>query len=164
MEWEEQSAQVNVSQSSVSKESACDAGNPGSIPGSGRSPGEEIGYPLQYSWASLVVQLIKNRPQCGRPGFDPWRLPTPVFWPGEFHRLYSGLIILYCTHAFLLSPVQLYFYQVIVVLLRHVYMFCCREANSDSMLELFLWLAFCCFCHYNYTEQPASESCPSAWL
>ena len=43
-------------------DSACDAGNPGSIPGSGRSPGEGIGYPLQYSWASLVAQLVKNPP------------------------------------------------------------------------------------------------------
>ena len=38
--------------SSVGKESACNAGNPGLIPGSGRSAGEGIGYPLQYSWAS----------------------------------------------------------------------------------------------------------------
>ena len=44
----------------VSKESACNAGDPGLIPGSGRSAGEEIGYPLQYSWASLVAQLVKN--------------------------------------------------------------------------------------------------------
>ena len=48
--------------SSVGKESACNAGDPGSIPGSGRSPGEGIGYPLQYSWVSLVVQLVKNTP------------------------------------------------------------------------------------------------------
>ena len=48
--------------SSVSKESACNARNPGSIPGSGRSAGEGIGYPLQYSWASLVAQLVKNPP------------------------------------------------------------------------------------------------------
>ena len=41
-------------------ESACNAGDPGSIPGSGRSTGEGIGYPLQYSWASLVAQLAKN--------------------------------------------------------------------------------------------------------
>ena len=47
---------------SVGKESACIAGVPGSIPGSGRSTGEGIGYPLQYSWASLVVQLVKNLP------------------------------------------------------------------------------------------------------
>ena len=44
--------------SSVGKESAC---NPGE-PGSGRSPGEGISYPLQYSWASLVAQLVKNPP------------------------------------------------------------------------------------------------------
>ena len=48
--------------SSVGKESTCNAGDPGSIPGSGRSPGEGIGYRLQYSWASLVAQLIKNLP------------------------------------------------------------------------------------------------------
>ena len=38
------------------------AGDPRSIPGSGRSPGEGIGYPLQYSWASLVAQTVKNSP------------------------------------------------------------------------------------------------------
>ena len=48
--------------SSVGKESTCNAGDPGSIPESGRSPGEGIGYPLQYSWASLVAQLVKNLP------------------------------------------------------------------------------------------------------
>ena len=48
--------------SSVGKESVCNAGDPGSIPRSGRSPGEGIGYPLQYSRASLVAQLIKNPP------------------------------------------------------------------------------------------------------
>ena len=47
--------------SSVSKESACSAGHPGSIPGSGRSTGEGMGYPLQYFWASLVAQLVKNQ-------------------------------------------------------------------------------------------------------
>ena len=45
-----------------------------------------------------MAQLVKNCLQCGRPGFDPWvgeipwrreRLSTPVFWPGEFHGLYS---------------------------------------------------------------------------
>ena len=46
--------------SSVDKEYACNAGDTSSIPGSGRSPGEGIGYPLQYSWASLVAQILKN--------------------------------------------------------------------------------------------------------
>ena len=55
----------------------------------GRSAGEGICYPLQYSWSSLVVRYL----QCGRPGFDPWvgkilwrrDWLTSVFWPGEFH-------------------------------------------------------------------------------
>ena len=47
---------------SVGKESACNAGDSGSIPGSGRSPGERIGYPLLYSWASLGAQMVKNPP------------------------------------------------------------------------------------------------------
>ena len=48
--------------SSVGKESACNVGDPSLIPGSGSSPGEGIGYPLQYSWASFVTQLVKNPP------------------------------------------------------------------------------------------------------
>ena len=72
--------------------------NPGLIPGMGRSTEEVIGYhcsilglPWWLSWSRIQLQ-------CRRPGFDPWvrkilrrreRLPTPVLWPGEFHRLYS---------------------------------------------------------------------------
>ena len=48
--------------SSVGKESACNAGDPSQIPGSGRCAGEGRGYPLQYSWVSLVAQLVKNPP------------------------------------------------------------------------------------------------------
>ena len=48
--------------SSVGKESACNAGDPDLILGSGRPAGEGIGYPLQYAWASLVAQLVKNPP------------------------------------------------------------------------------------------------------
>ena len=48
--------------SSVGKESACNAGDPGSISGSGRSYGEEKSYSLHYSWASLVAQLVQNPP------------------------------------------------------------------------------------------------------
>ena len=46
--------------SSVSKESACNAGDPGLSPGLERSAGEGIGYPLQCSWASGVAQLVKK--------------------------------------------------------------------------------------------------------
>ena len=46
----------------IRKGDSCNAGNPGSIPGLGRSAGERVGYPLQYSWALLVAQLVKNPP------------------------------------------------------------------------------------------------------
>ena len=80
--------------SSVGKESACNAGDPCSILGLGRSTGEGIGYPLQYSWASAVALLVKNLPAMQETwvGKIPWRrerLHTPVFWLGEFHGLYG---------------------------------------------------------------------------
>ena len=62
------------------KETACHAGDPGSIPGSGRSPGEGIGYPLQYFWASLVAQLVTNLP--GNAG-DLGSIPGLGRSPGE---------------------------------------------------------------------------------
>ena len=81
------------------KESTCNAGDPGLIPGSGRSTGEGIGYHIQYSWASLVVQRVRNLPAMREIWVqslgckDPWkreRLSSPVFWPGELHGLYSS--------------------------------------------------------------------------
>ena len=59
--------------SSDGKESACNTEDPGSIPGSGRPPGERLGYPIQYSWASLVAQMVKNPPAMWKiePGFNP---------------------------------------------------------------------------------------------
>ena len=84
---------ASIPDSSPGKESTCNAGHPGSIAGSGRSTGEGIGYPSQYSWASPVAQLIKNPPAMQATRFDYWvrkihwrreRLPTPVFWPGEW--------------------------------------------------------------------------------
>ena len=53
---------MSFSDSSVGKESVCNAGDPSSIPGSGRSSREGIGYSLLYSWASLVAQLVKDPP------------------------------------------------------------------------------------------------------
>ena len=78
--------------SSAGKECTCNTGDSSSIPGSGSSPGEGIGYPLHYSWASLVAQMVKNPPAmqetCVRSlGWgDPWRRawqPTPIVLPGE---------------------------------------------------------------------------------
>ena len=54
--------QTRYTGSSTGEESTCNAGDPGSISGLGRSAGEGVGYPLQYSWASLVAQLVKNLP------------------------------------------------------------------------------------------------------
>ena len=58
--------------SSAGKESACNEGDPGSIPGSGRSHGKGICYPLQYSWASLVAQTVKNLPAM----WETWVRPS----------------------------------------------------------------------------------------
>ena len=53
---------LSIPDSSVGKECACNAADPSSTLGSRRSAGEGIGYPLQYPWASLVAQLVKNLP------------------------------------------------------------------------------------------------------
>ena len=55
-------AYMGLPGTSAGKESACNAEDACSVPELGRSPGEGIGYPLQYSWASLVIQLVKNLP------------------------------------------------------------------------------------------------------
>ena len=77
--------------SSAAKESSCNAGDPGSVPGLGRFPGEGTGYALQYSWASLLAQTVRIHLRGKRPGFNPWAgktpwrrtwQPTPVFLPG----------------------------------------------------------------------------------
>ena len=74
--------------SSSGKEFACNVGDPGLIPGSGRSPGEGTGYPLPYSWA----QMVKNPPAMWETwvrslGWEgPWSRawhPIPVFLLGE---------------------------------------------------------------------------------
>ena len=73
------------------KESACNAGDASLIPGWGRSPGEGIGYPFQYSWASLVAQLIKNSPAMRVPLGS---IPGLGRSPGEgnsYPLQYSGL-------------------------------------------------------------------------
>ena len=75
---------------SAGKEPACNAGDPGSIPGLGRSATEGKGYPFQYSQASLLAHMVKNLPVMRETwvGKIPWRrerLPTPVRLPGESH-------------------------------------------------------------------------------
>ena len=67
--------------SSVGKESTCTEADPGLIPGLGRSTGEGIGYPLQYSWASILAQLVKNLPTMQE---------TPVWFLGWEDPLEKG--------------------------------------------------------------------------
>ena len=89
--------------SSADKESICNTGEPSSIPESGSYPGEGIGYPLQYSWASLVTQMVKNPPAIRETWVRSlgWEDPleesmathssiregngNPVFLPGKSH-------------------------------------------------------------------------------
>ena len=66
--------------SSVGKESTCNAGDPCSIPGLGRSHGEGIGYPLQYSGTSLVAQLVKNLPAM----WETW--VQPLGWEDSLEK------------------------------------------------------------------------------
>ena len=77
--WDRNKLFPSVPHHSVAKESACNAGDPGSISGSGRSPGEGIGYPLQYSWASLVAWLVKNPPAM----YETWILSLALEDPLE---------------------------------------------------------------------------------
>ena len=83
------------SSSSAGEESAYNAGDPGSILGLGRFPGERIGYPLQYSWVSLMAQMVKNLPAVQETWVRSlgWKIPwrrawqsAPVFLPGEAWR------------------------------------------------------------------------------
>ena len=77
----------NIRDLAGDKESTCNVGDPSSIPGSERSFGEGIGYPLQYSWASLVAQMVKNPPGM-------WEIPGLGRFPGEgkgYPLQYSGL-------------------------------------------------------------------------
>ena len=82
--------------SSVGKESACNAGDSSSTPWLGRSAGEGIGYPLQYSWASPMAQLVENSHAMwetwvwslgwGDP-LEKQKATHSSIWPGEFHGL-----------------------------------------------------------------------------
>ena len=170
--------------SSAGKESTCNAGDPSSIPGSERSTGEGIGYPLQYSWASLVTQLVKKPPTMQETWVrslvweDPLEkgkaIPTPVFWPGEFHELYSpwGCKESDTTEWLSLSPLT----SRQLALPTSCSQGCSTAPTVLSAAAIGLgvalaltwtWLVMltlppsCCFCHGLY-RTPASPICPSS--
>ena len=66
--------------SSAGKESSCNAGDFGSIPGLGGSPGEGIDYPLQYSWTSQVAQMVKNLPEVRETWVRSLGWEDPLAW------------------------------------------------------------------------------------
>ena len=103
----------------VGKESACNAGDHGLIPGLGRSPKEGIDHPLQYSQASLLAQLAKNPLNCGRPGFNPWvgkvpwrreQLLTPVFWLQRVRHDWATFTNMSYRLSYMKSPTFEYFF------------------------------------------------------
>ena len=84
---------MGFSGSSAGKESACKAGNPGSIPGSERSPGEEMGYPLQYSWASLAFSdRIESACNVGDPCLIPGLGRSPKEGMATHSSVFAGKI------------------------------------------------------------------------
>ena len=106
----------------VGKEYSCNAGDQGSFPRPGRSAGEGMGFALQYSWASLVAQLVKNPPAMQETWIQPlgWedtlekvRLPTGV---GSRSTSTSGWFLFPAVYCF---PPQIY------SLLRHMQMMVC---------------------------------------
>ena len=96
---------MDFSGGSDGKESACSAGDPSSIPGSGRSPREGTGYPLQYPWAPLVAQMVKNLPavqetwvwsleerKATHSSIVAWRIPMDrAAWWAEVHMVAQSL-------------------------------------------------------------------------
>ena len=155
---------VSFHGSSVVKESACNAGNPGSIPRLGRFPGEGIGYLIQYSWTSLVAQLVKNQPvmqeketwvwslgwedpleegMATHSNILPWRIPMDRgAWQATVHGVTKSRTQLSwlstAQHVYLVSsfPTQIFNHNIDPVT-PCPYLFCC------CCWELSLWYAFC---------------------
>ena len=87
-DWVNEWTELTPPDRSVGKESACNAGDPSSIPGLRRSTGDGTGYLLQYSWASLVAQLVKNPPAMREIWAQSLGWEDPLE-KGEFHGLSS---------------------------------------------------------------------------
>ena len=155
--------------SSAGKESACSARDPSSIPGSGRSPLEGIGYPLQYSGASLVAQIVKNPPVMQDiPGFNPWvgnirwkreQLPNPVFWPSPWteeqatvHSITKSLTQLRDYHSFMIIFIffNIMFRSIVLTSFKLLSQFCnprkCSTLGFIYLSPMYSWVYFTNFC------------------
>ena len=97
--------------SSVGKESACNAGDPGSIPGSGRSPGEGKGYPLQHSGPEnsmdCIAHVVSKSP-AGLSDFHFFTFKCPyACWHCCDCRLAGTLDSMFLHLSFLVAPSSL---------------------------------------------------------
>ena len=123
--------------SSVGKESACNAGDPGLIPGLGRSAGEGIGYPLQL--ASLVAQLVKNPPAMWETWVqslgwkDPW-VGEGKGYPLQCSGLENSMDCI--VHGFTKSQTQLSNLHFHFLSLRQLYDFILHFGNVDGAVIL----------------------------
>ena len=132
--------------SSAGKEPACNEGGPALIPGSGRSTGEVIGYPLQYSWASLVVQTIKNLPAIRETWVQSWVGKIP--WRGNDYPLqYSGLenSMDYIVHGVAkswtwLREEPLSFNSIWCLKVKWKLLSCVHDAWSKFKIQAFKWM------------------------
>ena len=88
--------------SSAAEESSCNTGDPGLIPGLGRSPGEGIGYPLQYLGASLVAQMVKNLPAM----WETW--VWSLGWQDPLEKGMATHSNIYNTEVFILKSIYLF--------------------------------------------------------
>ena len=83
--WQPLCCPMGFPGSSAGEESTCNAGDPNSIPGLRRTPGKGIGYTLQYSWASLLAQMVKNQPTIRETWVWSLGWEDPVEWGMTTH-------------------------------------------------------------------------------
>ena len=126
--------------SSVGKESACNAGDPSLIPGLGRSSIEGIDYPLQYSWASLVAQLVNNPPAIWETWVQSLGLEDPLEKGKATHSSIRGQNSMGCiVHEVAKSWTQL--------------------SNFHFTFRLIILLAFPLLVFKSGTDPPAQHCC-----
>ena len=122
------------------------AGDPGWIPGSGRSSAEEIGYSLWYSWVSLVAQMVKNLPAMWETWVESLGWEDPLE-EGEFHgwRILVGYSPwgLYSDEILNLELVLEWIKNLEAVRMRWVYFICEKNVHLVGPEDGVLWVGWC---------------------
>ena len=114
--------------SSVGKESLCNVGDPSWIPGLGRFSGEGIGYPPQYSWASLVAQLVKNLPAMQ----ETWLQSIQSVGSKESDMTEWLILCMYvCIYIYIYIYLFIYLYTALTYSFSHLEPVCCSMSNSN---------------------------------